>query len=620
MMKYGGYCGRLLRVDLTAKRITTEELTEEFVKKYVGCNGFGVAILYNELPARIDPFSAANKVVLATGPLTGTVVPCTPKVGFFTKSPLTGGFMDSYAGGHFGAELKFAGFDGVIIEGASETPTWLYIEDGQAELRDASRLWGLSVPETEAAVRHDLNNDAVHVASIGPAGEQLVRFSCVMVDMSHAAGRGGVGAVLGSKKLKAIAVYGRKNPIRVADPEAVQALTEKIYRHILETPSLFVGMPKYGTTGALKANQTSGILGTRNWQSETFEHASGIDGDACLTELFEKNLACFQCPLRCTHFSRIKEGKYAGTTTIGPQYETMYSLGSVCGLTDIKAVAKANEYCNAMGLDTISAGVTVAFAMELCERGILSHEDLGGLDLTFGNDEALLAALESIVTRRGIYRLLGEGTKRAAEVLGRETYKYAINVKGLELAGHSVRGYKGMSLGYATSTRGGSHQDMRHIPERAGLFDRRDPSGKAQLNYDITSTTTIRDTLNYCAMIEDVVGRVGITEKHAEMVNAVTGLSLSVTEVQKLADRIWNLERAFNVREGMSRKDDVLPYRFMHEPIPEGPSEGMYCPPEELEKMKDELYEIRGWTRDGIPSRDKLVELGLDQVAEELWP
>jgi len=620
MMKYGGYCGRFLRVDLTAKKITTEELTEEFVKKYVGCNGFGAAILYNELPARIDPFSAANKVVVATGPLTGTVVPCTPKVGFFTKSPLTGGFMDSYAGGHFGAELKFAGFDGVIIEGASEAPTWLYIEDGQAELRDASKLWGLSVPETEAAVRRDLNNDAVHVASIGPAGEQLVRFSCVMVDMSHAAGRGGVGAVLGSKKLKAIAVYGRKNPIPVADPEAVLALTEKIYQHIQETPSLATGMPKYGTTGALKANQTSGILGTRNWQSETFEHASSIDGDACLRELFEKNLACFQCPLRCTHFSRIKEGKYAGTTTIGPQYETMYSLGSVCGLADIKAVAKANEYCNAMGLDTISAGVTVAFAMELYERGILSYKELGGLDLTFGNAEGLLAALESIVARRGIYKLLGEGTKRAAEVLGRETYKYAINVKGLELAGHSVRGYKGMSLGYATSTRGGSHQDMRHIPERAGLFDRRDPSGKAQLNYDITSTTTIRDTLNYCAMIEDVVGRVGITEKHAEMVNAVTGLNLSVNEVQQLADRIWNLERAFNVREGMSRKDDVLPYRFMHEPIPEGPSEGMYCPPEELEKMKDELYEIRGWTRDGIPSRDKLLELGLDQVAEELWP
>lgn len=620
MVSYGGYCGRLLRVDLTTKKISTEALTDDFIRKYVGCNGFGAAILFKELPARIDPFSPANKVVLATGPLTGTIVPCTPKVGVFTKSPLTEGFMDSYAGGHFGAELKFAAFDGVIIEGASESPVWLYIHDGQAELRDASKLWGLSVPETEAAVRGELNNNAVHVASIGPAGERLVRFGCVMVDMSHAAGRGGAGAVLGSKKLKAIVVHGTKYSVPVANVEATKAVTDRIYQHISETPALRDGMPKYGTTGALKANQASGILGTRNWQSETFEHASNIDGDACLKELFEKNLACFQCPLRCVHFSRIKEGKYAGTETIGPQYETMYSLGSVCGIADIKAVAKANEYCNAMGMDTISAGVTVAFAMELYERGILTAEDLGGIQLTFGNDEALLAALERVVARSGVYRTLGEGTKRAAEILGGEAYKYAIQVKGLELAGHSGRGYKGMSLGYATSPRGGSHQDMRHLPERAGLFDRRDPNGKAQLNYDITSTTTIRDTFNYCAMIEDVIGRVGLSERHAELLNAVTGLNFSVQDVQRLADRIWNLERAFNVREGMSRKDDVLPYRFMNEPIPERPSQGMYCPPEELERMKDELYKLRRWTPEGIPSKELLLDLGLDDVAAELWP
>ena len=319
------------------------------------------------------------------------------------------------------------------------------------------------------------------------------------------------------------------------------------------------------------------------------------------------------------HYSKIKEGTYTGVENIGPQYETVYSLGSLCCINDPKVIAKASEICNEMGIDTISTGVSIAFIMECFEKGLLSASDLDGLKPTFGDKKTFIAMTKKIASNEGIGKFMGQGVEFMSEKLGRESQKFAIQVKGLELAGHSARGYKGMSLGYATSNRGGSHQDMRHIPERSGEYDRVITKGKAQLVFDVNSTTAIRDSFTYCTMVEGIVGRVGITNKHKDLINAVTGFNYTLKELQETSERIWNLERCFNIREGKDRKDDILPGRFMEEPIPEGPSKGMFTPKEELDMMLDEYYKIRGWDKNGIPTKEKLISLGLEEITKDLF-
>jgi aldehyde:ferredoxin oxidoreductase len=617
LSKYSAYCGKLLRVNLTSGVITEENLQDDVLEKYIGCNGLGAYYLYKETPKGVDPLGEDNKLIFFTGPLTGTIFPSAPKIGIFSKSPLTNGFMDSYAGGHFGAELKFAGYDGLIVEGKSEKPVYLWINDGHIELCDASKYWGKSTTETREAIKKDLEEPLIRIAVIGPAGEKLVNYSCIMVDGTHAAGRGGLGAVMGAKNLKAIAIKGTKNSIKVANKEKAMEIVESLFEEIRTNKVLSTGLPTYGTTGATMANNSTGILGTRNWQTEVFENAENISNVELADKLFEKTLSCYQCPVRCVHYCKIKEGKYSGLETMKPQYETVYSFGSLCGISDPNVIAKANHVCNETGLDTISAGVSIAFIMECFEKGILKEEDLDGIKAEFGNSDALIELLEKVAAKEGIGEFVGLGTKIMSEKLGQGTHKFAINIKGLELAGHSVRGYKGMSLGYAVSPRGGSHQDMRHIPERSGQFDRRTIKDKEQLVHDIMSTTVIRDTFTYCAMIEGNIGRVGLSDKHVKIINAICGFEFDVEDLQKIADRIINLERCFNVREGMDRKDDILPERFMTEPIPEGPSAGMYTPKEELDEMLDKYYELRGWDQNGVPLAETIRNLNLDDIVKQ---
>jgi len=618
MTKYGAYCGKILRVNLSDNTTTEEALQDEILRKYIGANGLGAYYLYKETEKGVEALGKENKLIFFAGPLTGTIFPTAAKIGIFSKSPLTGGFMDSYAGGHFGAELKFAGYDGIIVEGKAEKPVYLWINDGVVELRDATKYWGKTITQTREAIKKELDEPLVRIAVIGPAGEKLAHYSCIMVDGTHAAGRGGLGAVMGSKNFKAIAINGTKKCISVADREKTMEIVESLFEEIRNNKVLSESMPKYGTTGATTANNSTGILGTRNWQTEVFEDAERISNIVLAEKLFEKTLGCFNCPVRCMHYSKIKEGKYAGLETMKPQYETVYSFGSLCGINDPNIIAKANDICNEAGIDTISAGVSIAFVMECFEKGILTEKDLDGIKAEFGNCGSMIALLEKAAAKEGIGEFISLGTKRMSEKLGKGTHKFAINVKGLELAGHSIRGYKGMSLGYAVSNRGGSHQDMRHIPERSGQFDRRSTKGKEQLVYDVTSTTVIRDTFTYCAMLEGSIGRVGLTEKHLNIINAVCGFEFELEELQKIADRIINLERCFNVREGMNRKDDTIPERFMTEPIPEGPSQGMYTPKEELDEMLDKYYKLRGWDQNGIPVPETIKKLDLDDIVGEL--
>lgn len=619
MPRYGGYCGKILRVDLSNGTFRVQELDERWPKELIGGNGLGASLLLAETPPRIDPLSPESRVYLVTGPLNGTPLPIGTKFGFVFKSPLTDGFMDSYAGGFLGAELKFCGFDAVVLEGRAPHPVYLWIDDGKPSLLDARHLWGKDTYETCRQIWEDHGDPMIRVAAIGPAGENLVRYACVMAEGFHAAGRGGLGAVWGSKNLKAVALRGVSGAVRVADPAAVKRLADEIYQAIRKDPSLWDGMPRYGTVSAVNSNQASGILGTRNWQTEVFEEADKINGEAFRSQVWERNLACFACPIRCLHFGRVKQGRYQGLEAVGPQYETVYALGSLCGNGDPAAILAAGDLCNRLGLDTISAGVCIAFAMECYERGLLTESDTQGLELRFGNRSAIIELVQRIAYRDGIGGLLAEGVKRAAEAVGRGADRFAIHVKGLELAGHSVRGYKGLTLGYATSNRGGSHQDMRHLPERAGQFDRRSTAGKAQLNIDITATTALRDSYIYCAMFEGLIGRVGVQQRHADLINAVAGMELSRQDLFMVAERIWNLERAFNVREGKSRAEDTLPRRFLEEPIPEGPSQGMVSSPEELGEMLEEYYRLRGWdAATGIPSRAKLEALSLGWVADAI--
>jgi aldehyde:ferredoxin oxidoreductase len=618
MTKYKGYCGQFLRIDLNNEIITKEDLPDDVIKKYIGGNGFGAYYLYKETKRRTHPLGEGNKLILFNGPLTGTLFPCSPKTGIFSKSPLTNGFMDSYVGGHFGAELKFAGYDGVIIERKSRRPLYLWIDNERAELRDATQFWGMTTTETREAIRREVNDALVRIAVIGPSGEAMTNYACIMVDGTHAAGRGGLGAVMGSKMLKAIVVKGTRKDFEVADSKKALELVDWLFEKARTNQVLNETLAKYGTTTALLANNSTGILGTRNWQTETFEDAEMISHLPLAEKLIEKNVSCFQCPIGCVHYCKVKNGAYAGTETMKPQYETLYSFGSLCGINDLNIITKANHICNEAGLDTISAGVSIAFIMECYEKGIINIEELDGIKAEFGGGEALISLLQKVVTKEGIGKFIALGTKLMSEKLGKKTHRFAINVKGLELPGHSIRGYKGMSLGYAVSNRGGSHQDMRHIPERKGDFDRRSIDGKEQLVSDITSTTVIRDSYTYCAFIEGIIGMVGLNQKHADIINAFCGFDFDLQTLKDISERIWNLERCFNVREGMDRKDDAIPERFLSEPISEGPSKGMYTPQKELDNMLDQYYKLRGWNERGVPLPGTIKRLALDDIVNEL--
>ncbi|MEM2908210.1 MAG: aldehyde ferredoxin oxidoreductase family protein [Candidatus Hadarchaeales archaeon] len=613
-----GYGGKLLFVDLSTGKVSKKELDEGFARKYVGGNGFGARLLYDNVRAKIDPLGPDNCLIFAPGAFCGTPVPEASKSGFYAKSPLTGAFGEAMLGSGIGPELKFAGYDALIVKGMAKNWSYLWIDDEEVKIEDASHLVGRSTSGTLEDIRKDRGDMKIMVACIGPAGENLVKFASIESDFRQA-GRTGLGAVMGSKRLKAIAVRG-SGDLKLADPELMEKLLAEWYGRISTHPHAIADI-KYGTgefIGTL--NEVHGVFPTRNWQDSVFEGYRTIAPQYWIPKYSIKTKACHTCIKPCGKVFVIKDGPYAGVVVDGPEFETQYSLGGCVGNADPEVLAKANAMCDELGLDTISAGVVIAWAMECYERGLLTSSDTGGLRLNFGNPEAILGLLEMIAKRKGIGNLLAEGVREASRRLGRGSENFAVHVKGLEPPAYDARGLKGMGLAYAVSTRGACHlRSCAYAAELSGGWwkfrrvDRLSAEGKAYVK-TVEDIMTVYDTVGICKFSRHFY----FIEELPDFFKAVHGYNFKNRELLKLGERVYNLEKAFNVREGFNREHDTLPPRMMNEPIREGGSRGSVITREELDRMLDDYYDARGWDKNGIPTRAKLEELGLEDIAEDL--
>ncbi len=601
----GGYIGKILRVDLTERRISTEKLDAEIAKKFIGGKGLGAKILYDSLKLGTDPLSPENILIFASGPLTATLAPTSARWAVVTKSPLTNIFLDCQVGGYFGAAMKLAGFDCIIIEGKADSPVYLWVHDGNAEILKAGDLWGKGCFETEDTLKKRLGESA-HVASIGPAGENLVRYACISVDKYRQAGRGGAGAVMGSKNLKAVAVRSASYKIEYADPEGFREAAKKALKVIREN-SFIPLRRKYGTPIWVAPVNKAALLPTRNFRTGVFEKAENISGETMRDKIVVKDGTCYNCIIQCWKYTHVESGKYRVDELAGPEYESIALLGSDCGVGSIEAVAHASMLCDDLGLDTISTGNSIAFAMECYERGLLTAEDTDGLELKFGNADAEIEMVKKIAYRKGLGNLLAEGVRRASKKIGDGSERFAMHVKGLEIPGYDPRGAFGMALAYATSDRGACHQ--RAWTVRAEIEGKLEPRFSTKGRARFVKETQDERAMCFSLVLCDFAP---LEVKHfVELLNKATGFNFTVEDYLKTGERIWNLTRLFNVREGITREDDTLPPRFMEEPLPEGATKGQVVTKEMLDEMLDEYYALRGWDKNGVPTEEKLKELGL---------
>jgi aldehyde:ferredoxin oxidoreductase len=622
-MPPGGYAGKILRVNLTDGKLYYEELPEDVLRMWVGGRGLGVYIMLREVDPKVDPLSPANKAIVATGPLTGIPGLVAPgRWASITKSPLTNTIHDSQSGGKFGPELKFAGFDAIVVEGASEKPVYLWITDGKAEIRDAKHLWGKDTHSTTDTIVEELapvvgRDEAgkIKVATIGPAGENLAKIACIINDKSRAAGRGGHGAVWGSKKLKAIAVRGHMR-LKIAREDAYKEIVSKSMELARKSPVTSEALPKYGTAVLVNVINAHGIFPTRNFQTGVFPGASEISGERIAETIMDwekqKEEICWGCVIGCARYSRITKGPYTGEGG-GPEYETVWSFGAQTGTSDLAAVSKANYLANELGLDTISMGHVIGTLMELVEKGKIPGEKLRGLNVTWGSGEALVELTWRTAYRSGIGDDLAEGALRLATKYGAP--ELAMVVRGQELPAYDPRGAKGHGLAYATSNRGGCHLRAYIIsPEILGLpqlVDRFATAGKAKWVKHFQDVFATLDSLVVCKFVtfsywNDVL---------AAQLSAVTGWDVSVDEFDVIGERIYNAERAFNILAfGDGEEYDTLPKRLLEEPMPEGPAKGHVV---ELKPMLEEYYQLRGWIK-GRPTRATLEKLGLKWLADRL--
>jgi len=623
-MAPGGYMGNVLRLNLTEGKVTKEPLPpEDVLRAWLGGRGLGVYYMLKEVDPKVDPLSPSNKAIVATGPLTGvTGVPSSGRWCSVTKAPLNNTIHDAQSGGKFGPELKFAGFDAVIIEGASEKPVYLWVHDGEAELRDAKHLWGKDTHATTDAIREELAPEIgveeakeVKVLTIGPAGENLSKIACLINDKSRAAGRGGHGAVWGSKKLKAIAVRGHMTP-SVAKEDVFEEISEKSVDIIKKAPVTAQALPKYGTAVLVNVINQHGVFPTRNFQTGVFQTAEKISGERIAEEIMDwkkqEEEVCWGCPISCARYTRVEKPPFTGEGG-GPEYETVWALGAQTGTDDLAAVSKANYLCNELGLDTISMGHTIGTLMELVEKGKIPQEKLRGLKASWGNGEALVELTWRTAYRSGIGDDTAEGALRLAQKYGAP--ELAMVVRGQELPAYDPRGVQGHGLAYATSNRGGCHlraylisAEVLGIPE---LLDRFSTAGKGKWVKKFQDSFATIDSLIVCKFVTFAYGN----DILASQLSAVTGWDVSVEEFERIGERIYNAERAFNALSfGDGEEYDTLPKRLLEEPMPEGPSKGHVV---RLNEMLPEYYSERGWVR-GRPTKAKLKELGLDWVAEML--
>ena len=621
----GAFMGKVLRVNLSQGTMVAEPIRDDWAQQFLGGAGLATRYLYEEVPRGADPLGPANKLILMTGPLTGTASASASRYSVVARSPLTGIWGHANSGGTFGPALKRSGFDGVIFEGISPEPVFLRIVDGEAELCDASPVWGKTVSDTEDWIQ-GTSPARLTIASIGPAGENLVRYAAIVNNKHRAAGRCGLGAVMGAKKVKAVACAGRA-PIRLADEKRFQQLA-RTQIDFLNESTLKVFFDSFGTNMVSDLVNVRGGYPTRNWQSGVFDQIEQVNAQALTDSVFVEGVRCFACPIACGRGTEIREGKWAGQRGEGPEYETVVVFGALCGVADLQAITMANYRCNDYGLDTISAGSSIAFALECYERAILTKDETGGLDLRFGDADLVVELVGKIAARQGVGDLLAEGTRIMSERLGGGSERFAMHVKGLELPGYDPRAAKICGLGYVTANRGGDHitayvegptfvDSPFLVVENSTIRDPfvADPQ-EAKVLADMENALAVFDAVGGCKFMGIMLS----AEDYVGLIASATGWPFGVEEFRTSGERIYNLQRAFCVREGIDRSKDLLPARLMEEPLPDGPAAGMVIERDTLEAMKDAYYQFRGWDQaTGIPTPQKLRDLGLDELIADMW-
>jgi len=616
-----GYNGKTLRVNLTDETIRIEEPAEKWYRTYLGGMGAIAYHLLKEVPQGVDPLSPGNILIMAPGVISGAPFSGSGRNAVGGLSPLTGGFGEADAGGYWGAELKHAGFDQIIVEGAAEKPKWLWIQDGEAEIRDASKLWGLEVAECQDRMREELEDPRAKTALIGPSGENLSRLACVINDLNHVAGRSGTGAIMGSKRLKGVTVRGH-NPPELADADRVREMAVRLAKQVRENPP---GLSVYGTGAAMDAGAQTGNLPTRNFRDGEFWEVSEIDAIAIKNKYLVGMGTCYACAVACKKEVELETPYKVEARYGGPEYETLGAFGSDCGVSDLAAICKANELCQRYGIDTIGAGTTIAFAMECYEEGIITPEMTGGIDLRFGNAEAMLQVLELIGRREGIGDLLAEGTKRSIEKLGPDAERFAVHVKGQEFPMHEPRLKRALGLGYAVSPTGADHcHNIHDTIMRGNNLAKLRPFGiTEELPVESLGGEKVR-MYKYWMEMRVLANSLSICQfppwsftDYVELTKAVTGWDVTLFELVKVAQRTLALAKIINLRSGFTAADDWLPPR-MFQPQTSGALSETAVIPEELRHAIDLYYEMMGWDPAGVPRTGTLHELGIPWAKEYL--
>jgi aldehyde:ferredoxin oxidoreductase len=595
-----GYMGKILEIDLGSSTATQRDLGDDLPRRFMGGRGFGAKILYDGLAPGTDALSPDNLMVLATGPLTGTTAPGS-KLEIIAKSPLTGGYADSAVGGHIGPEIKYAGHDAIVIKGKCRQPTYLWINNDRVEFRDASHLWGKGCVETEQSLKREFGQKA-QILCIGPAGEHLVKIACITHASGRQAGRCGMGAVMGSKNLKAIVVRGDRG-IRLADPKAFQRKAMQLRQKVLDSPDA-MDMHRLGTSASFISHNLVGCLPTRNYQTGYFEQAEALSGETLEHSIFVRHGACFGCTLACAKWTRAE-----GVCIDGPEYETTAMLGSDCGIGRLEAVVKANYLCDDLGIDTISGGNVMAFATECYERGIIGDKETGGLALRFGDEQAFYRLIHMIANREGIGDTLAEGVREAARRFGKGSEKFAMHSKGLEQSAYETRAAIAQTLAYSINDRGADHN--RTWSFKFFTDDPRSPEGKAAKVKRNQCERSSPDIMGMCRFVSYHL----TFDDYGELITAATGAKTTGNQILEAAERVFCLTRLFNTREGFTRENDHVPPRDLEDPVPNGPAKGAVVKREDYQRMRDEFYALSGWDKDGIPTEAKLKEMALEDIA-----
>lgn len=627
------WAGNMLYVDLTKKKILKKTTPKELRVGYFGGRGINARLLWNIVKQGTDPLSPENVLIFGAGALTGTSAPSSGRTTITFKSPATNLYAKSSMGGDWGAELKFAGYDNIVILGASKRPVYLWIDDEHVELKDAGNIWGKDVRETDKIIKEELGDEDVKIACIGPAGENMVKFSSIMNSVYNAAARCGGGAVMGSKKIKAIAVRGT-GAIKVWNPEAFDRVTFEARKNLAKDTAA-QGLYLYGVAGSVPALNEVYAFPAYNFKTGHIDGAYYLSGQYQIEGGYlKRRRGCFSCTISCHRFTSIDSGKYAGAYSGGPEYETTSALGAGCGHTNLEIVIKANELCNIYGLDTISTGSVIQWAMECYEKGIITEKETDGLKLTWGNGDAIISLINKIAFREGFGNILAEGTKRASEMIGKDSWKFAVQARGLEQSRVETRSAKGYALAFAVNPRGPDHlhtevaAEFGFTPEAIALIEKI-TGDKKYARPDIIEKRAeivrwhedcyaVTDSLGFCAFVTTWAYAVN-PDNMAKMFYAATGIKMTEKEIMNVGRRIVTLERCFNVREGKSRKDDILPYRLMNEPAPAGAVKGMMNSAQELNKMLNEYYTLHEWDIEtGWPTAEVLEKLNLKDVAISL--